>query len=235
MKTSKTAKAAVRCIGYIRVSTEGQAEEGVSLAQQEKAIRAYCDLYGVELLAIEVDAGLSAKTLSRPALQRAMARIEAGEADGLVVAKLDRLTRSVRDLGDLIEGPFSTAVLLSVAEQIDTRSAGGRLVLNVLASVSQWEREVIAERTTAAMQELRATKQYTGGVVRYGYRVGDDGALVPVDHEQQTIALAQELRAKGMSLRAVSAELTRAGRTSRNGKTFAAKQVAFMIAATQSA
>jgi DNA invertase Pin-like site-specific DNA recombinase len=103
------------------------------------------------------DAGLSAKTLDRPGLQTALAMLKTGQAAGLVIAKLDRLTRSVRDLGALIEGPFAAgkAALLSVSEQIDTRTAGGRLVLNILGSVSQWEREVIGERTAAALQHKK--------------------------------------------------------------------------------
>ena len=88
----------------------------------------------------------------------------------MVVAKLDRLTRSVRDLGALIEGPFAKAALLSVGEQIDTRSAGGRLVLHVLGSVAQWERETIGERVTAALAHLKAQGR-RAGCVPYGKRV----------------------------------------------------------------
>src|SRR5216684_2636542 len=85
--------------------------------------------------------------LDRPGLQRALAMLKAGEGEALLGVKLDRLTRSVVDLGTLVERYFvpGKAALLSVGEQIDTRSAAGRLVLNVLASVSQWEREAIGE------------------------------------------------------------------------------------------
>jgi DNA invertase Pin-like site-specific DNA recombinase len=111
-----------------------------------------------------VDAGESAKTLDRPGLQRALGTLKRGEADALLVVKLDRLTRSVVDLGSLVERYFAPgkAALLSVGEQIDTRSAAGRLVLNVLASVSQWEREAIAERTATAMQHKARQGEYAG-------------------------------------------------------------------------
>jgi site-specific DNA recombinase len=88
-----------------------------------------------------------------------------GTAEALLVVKLDRLTRSVVDLGTLVDRYFAPgkAALLSVGEQIDTRSAAGRLVLNVLASVSQWEREAIGERTATAMQHKASQGEYTAG------------------------------------------------------------------------
>ena len=138
-----------RTLAYLRVSTEKQADRGVSLDAQRAKATAYAQLYELELLEVIVDAGESAKSLDRPGLQRALGMLKRGEADALLVVKLDRLTRSVRDLGHLVEKYFAPgkAALLSVGEQIDTRSAAGRLVLNVLASVSQWEREAIGERT----------------------------------------------------------------------------------------
>ncbi|GAC1430248.1 MAG: hypothetical protein NVSMB62_27670 [Acidobacteriaceae bacterium] len=124
----------------------------------------------MDLCEVIVDAGESAKSLDRPGLQRALGMLKRGEAAALLVVKLDRLTRSVVDLGRLVEQYFAPgrAALLSVSEQIDTRSAAGRLVLNVLASVSQWEREAIGERTAVAMQHKVAQGEYTGGQTPYG-------------------------------------------------------------------
>jgi DNA invertase Pin-like site-specific DNA recombinase len=212
------------------VSTDKQADEGISLEVQEAQCRAYAGLYNLEIIAVIADPGQSAKSLARQGLTRALAMLAGGEAAGLLVSKLDRLTRSVRDLGALIEGPFATAALLSVSEQIDTRSAGGRLVLNVLASVSQWEREAIGERTASAMQHMRAAGKYTGGRARYGYRVGDDGLLVSDESEQATIARVREIRATTrLPLRSIGERLAREGRLSRHGKTFAAQQIAGML------
>lgn len=140
----------MKVVGYIRVSTDEQAESGYSLAAQERAIRAYCETYGLELLGIESDEGLSAKNLKRPGVHRAL-----DHGVGLVVWRLDRLTRSLRDLSVLLEGPFSTRALHSVQERLDTTTATGRLVVNMLGSVAQWEREVISERTKAGMAEAR--------------------------------------------------------------------------------
>jgi DNA invertase Pin-like site-specific DNA recombinase len=160
------------------VSTDKQADRGVSLDAQRAKVKAYAELYDLDSADVIVDAGESAKSLDRPGLQRALAMLKAGEADALLVVKLDRLTRSVVDLGSLVERYFAPgkAALLSVGEQIDTRSAAGRLVLNVLASVSQWEREAIGERTATAMQHKARQGEYTGGQAPYGRRIGPDGA-----------------------------------------------------------
>ena len=160
-----------RTVAYLRVSTEKQADAGVSLEAQQDKAKAYASLYDLSLVEVVIDAGESAKTLERPGLQRALTMLKTGKADALLVVKLDRLTRSVVDLGALIETYFAPgkAALLSVSEQIDTRSAAGRLVLNILASVSQWERETIGERTRDAMKHKQAQGEYIGGHAPYGY------------------------------------------------------------------
>ena len=221
-------------VAYLRVSTDKQADRGVSLDAQRAKVKAYAELYDLELVAIEVDAGQSAKTLDRPALQRALAMLKTGKAEALLVVKLDRLTRSVRDLADLVDGYFTKrSALLSVSEQIDTRSAAGRLVLNVLSSVGQWEREAIGERTSAAMQHLKEQGRFTGGkVAPYGYTLAHDGeTLVEVPAEQAVLAEARALRGAGLSLRNVAKALDAKGLRSRRGQRFAAEQVARMVAA----
>ena len=145
----------MRVVGYIRVSTEEQADRGLSLAAQRAKVEGYCRLYDLELVAIIEDAGQSAKTLKRDGLQHGLAMLRKGEAQGLVIAKLDRLTRSVGDWQDLIDCYFGERAgrqLFSVADSIDTRTAACRLVLNVLLSVAKWEREAIGERTRDALQ-----------------------------------------------------------------------------------
>jgi DNA invertase Pin-like site-specific DNA recombinase len=218
-------------VAYLRVSTDKQADRGVSLEAQRAKVQAYAELYDLELVAIEVDAGESAKSLDRPALRRALSMLKTGQAEALLVVKLDRLTRSVRDLADLVDGYFSKrAALLSVSEQIDTRSAAGRLVLNVLSSVGQWEREAIGERTAVAMRHLADQGRYTGGVAPYGWTLANDGtSLVAVEAEQGVIAKARELRAAGVSLRAVAATLAECGMVARSGRAFDPKAVANML------
>lgn len=220
-------QSASRVVAYVRVSTDKQADSGSSLEAQEAKIRAYCSLYDLELVAIEVDAGESAKSLDRPGLKRALERLDTFQADSLLVLKLDRLTRSVRDLCDLVDTYFRDGQysLLSVGEQIDTRSAAGRMVLNILTVIGQWEREAIGERTAAVMQHMKATGAFTGGWPPYGYRVVGE-ALEPVPEEQAIIESARAFRQQGMSLRSVAAALPENPRT---GKPFAASQIVRML------
>ncbi len=225
---------ATRTVAYIRVSTDKQADKGVSLDAQRAKVAAYAELYDLELIDVIVDAGVSAKTLDRPGLNRALDLLRKGRAEALLVVKLDRLTRSVRDLGSLVDTHFASGkcALLSVSEQIDTRSAAGRLVLNVLGSVSQWEREAIGERTAVAMQYKAACGEFIGGGAPYGYRIGTDGVhLVEDPAEQAVLEQARTLRKAGLSLRAIASELTRLGFTSRTGRQFASTQVSRMTAA----
>jgi site-specific DNA recombinase len=93
----------MQAIGYVRVSTDRQAEQGVSLEAQEAKIRAMATIHSAELVEVIVDGGESAKSLNRPGLQRLLALINAGQVQAVIVAKLDRLTRSVKDLCNLLE------------------------------------------------------------------------------------------------------------------------------------
>ena len=212
-----------RVVGYIRVSTQEQATEGYSLAAQEAKLRAYAELYDLELVAIETDAGQSGKTMDRPGLERCLEALRAGTADSLLVSKLDRLTRSVADMAKLIDEFFGDkapckATLFSVADQIDTRTAGGRLVLNVLVSVAQWERETIAERTKTALEQKKAMGEYAGGTRPFGFEL-DGTRLVAIPGEQDAITLILDLREQGRTLREIAAELTERGiETKRGGR-----------------
>lgn len=221
-----------RTVAYLRVSTDKQAEQGVSLEAQRSKVEAYAQLYDLELVAVIEDAGQSAKSLDRPGLDRALTLLRDGDADALLVVKLDRLTRSVRDLGELLESYFHAGpwALMSVSENIDTRSAAGRLVLNVLASVSQWEREVIGERTRAAMAHMKARREYTGGKPPYGWRLRADGRTLEEDPgEQAVMAEAQVARARGLTLREVVAHLDAEGMRSRRGTRFSLSAVSKMV------
>lgn len=223
-----------RAVAYIRVSTEKQVDKGVSLDAQREKVRAYASLYDIEIAEFIVDAGASASSLDRPGLKRALDMLRRRIVNALVVVKLDGLTRSVRDLGDLVDQYFDDgrAALLSVSEQVDTRTAAGRLVLNVLGSVSQWEREAIGERTSAAMRFKAGAGEFIGGGTPYGYRLAKDGTrLVTLPSEQRVVAAAKRLRARGLSLRAVASRLTRRGMRSRSGRPFVHTQVRRMVAA----
>ena len=217
-----------RAIAYIRVSTNQQADQGHSLLAQQEKVTAYASLYDLDIVDYVIETG-SAKNLNREGLQGALAQIKSGQADALIVVKLDRLTRSVVDLGYLVETYFNKAGLLSVSEQIDTRSASGRLVLNVLASVSQWEREAIGERTAVVKQSMKANGLYCGGIVPYGQMLVS-GELVTNPNEQAIINRAKALKAEGHSLRTIATMFSNEGLKTRKDTDFSHVLVSRMAA-----
>lgn len=213
----------LRLIGYARVSTARQAQEGVSLDAQESRLRDYCAVYGHDLLRVERDEGESASTLERPALSRALEAIGSGQADGLLVLKLDRLTRSVSDLARLLDFfKEDGRALLSVSDYINTATAAGRMTLNILASVSQWEREAIGERTAFALAQVKSDGGKIGALP-YGERRRDerDAAerriVEPSAEELRAVELIRSLWARGASLAAIAQELRACGVRPRHG------------------
>lgn len=149
-------------------------------------------------------------------LERLLALVDARKVDTVIVAKLDRLTRSVKDLALLLERFTRRGVaLVSVAESLDTSTAAGRLVLNIMVSVSQWEREAIGERTRDAMAHMKATRQ-AYGPTPYGFeRKGD--MLTTADDEQGTVQQIRQWHTNGWTLRKIAGELNRLGVATKNG------------------
>jgi site-specific DNA recombinase len=214
-----------RVVAYVRVSTEDQATKGVSIDAQEARIRAYATAMALDVSEVVVDAGESAKTLQRPGLQRILGGVRSREIGTVVVLKLDRLTRSTRDLAELLD-LFARvdAALVSVSESLDTTSACGRLVLNLLTTVAQWEREAISERTATALAHKRVSGRVYGSVP-FGYR--RDGDALVFDSAQQT-ALAEmvKLDANGASYRDIARRLEELGiATTRGGSRWHASSV----------
>lgn len=208
----------MKAIGYARVSTDKQADRGVSLEAQTAKVKAMAAVQDAELVDMIVDAGESAKSLNRPGMARLLSLVDAGAVDTVIIAKLDRLTRSVKDLADLLARFQKRGVsLVSVAESLDTGSAAGRLVLNIMVSVSQWEREAIGERTRDAMQHKRANGERVG-TVPFGYQTAAGGVRLESNTAEQGILVAmRELRAAGHSTRQIASELNRQGFTTRRG------------------
>lgn len=224
----------MRVVGYCRVSTAEQASDGVSLLAQADKVRGYCQLYGLDLLCVLSDPGETGKNLDRPALREALGMLDAGQAGGVVILKLDRLTRSVRDLGTLLDrhfGPEAGHQLFSVHDSIDTRTAAGRMILRVLTSVAEWEREAIVERTNEAIAHKRARGERIG-TVPFGWEVGADGKqLVLLQEEQDVLDWIRRLRAQGHSFRRIAADLTEARIPTKTGRSeWAAASVASILA-----
>ena len=175
------------------------------------------------------DAGESAKDLHRPALTDLLNRINTGQVACVIVAKLDRLTRSTKDLADLLSTFREKHVdFISTAESFDTSTATGRMVLNMIGVIAQWEREIISERTSAALQEKRAQGMATGGVAPYGYNF-INGERVENEREQAILTEIAAMKAAGESWQGIANRLTAKGHRTRGGGDFS-RQGIFRIA-----
>lgn len=217
----------MRALEYVRVSTDKQADSGVSLAAQTEKVRAMAVVQGAELVDVVVDAAESAKSLNRPGMARLLSMADAGAVDAVIIAKLDRFTRSVVDLAELLKRFDRRGVsLVSVADSLDTHSAAGRLVLNIMVSVSQWEREAIGERTRDAMRHKRQRGERVG-TVPFGYRAASDGVrLEPNPAEREILRHIHRLHVSGQSTRQIAAELNRLGYATRRGAAWRFQHVA---------
>jgi site-specific DNA recombinase len=215
-------------VGYARVSTEEQARGGVSLDAQEAGIRAYCAAQELTLAEVLVDAGESGKSMDRPQLNLLLERIAAGQVGAVVISKLDRLTRRTRDLLALVEDVFKPGgvELVSLSEQLDTRTPAGVLMLTLLGALAQMEREQIAERTRVALSYKRERGERLG-TTPLGYRTPmAGGAMVPDPTEIETVQYILRRRRHGhASYRAIAAELTARRTPTKRGREWHASTV----------
>lgn len=224
-------------IGYVRVSCVEQAQDGVSLDVQKDKLRAYCKLNRIRLIDIKSDEGISGGTLERPGLQSALRMLERGQAHVLVVAKLDRLTRSVKDLCGLVDRFFAKEPyhLLSVCGMVNTHTAAGRMMMLNLANYAQFERELIRERTLEAMQHLKA-QGVPLGPAQFGYRYSPEldehgrRKLVKVPEHLATLREMISLFDHGHSLAEVARILTERGMLSQSGCAWHPRTVALILA-----
>ena len=196
--------------GYIRVSTEGQASEGVSLEAQRAKIEAWCLANDVELAGVFVDAGISEKRAdNRPELQNALEAVT--KAKGvLVVYSLSRLARSTKDTIHISEQlDRAGADLVSLSEKLYTTSAAGKMVFRMMAVLAEFERDQVSERTRSAMQHMKSQSQRVGQIP-FGSELADDGkTLIPNVREQKIIELLELLRGSGLSYHKIAEVLNR--------------------------
>lgn len=155
---TKTHSGPVRAVGYVRVSTDDQADSGAGLAAQRQAIEAECERRGWELVALHTDAGASGKSLTgRPALLDALEAMDTGRAQVLLVSKLDRLSRSLLDFAGLMARAQRDGWnLVALDLGIDLSTPAGEFMASVMAAAAQWERRIIGARTRDALAAKRA-------------------------------------------------------------------------------
>lgn len=198
----------MKAVGYIRVSTEEQASEGVSLAAQAEKIRAYASLKSLTLTEIISDAGVSAgKALAaRPGGSRVIRAVRGGGAGAVVAVKLDRAFRDAADCLSVTRDWDQRGVAFHVIDlggnSMDTTGAAGRFMLTVIAGAAEMERNLIRERTRDALAAKRARRERVGQIP-YGWRLGPGKKLVAVSAEQRALRYMISLRADGVSLRSI--------------------------------
>lgn len=212
-------------IGYARVSTDEQVRSGVSLDVQESKIRDYAKLNDLELTQIVRDEGESGKNLQRPGIQQIIRQIDNPhiykQISGIIVYKLDRLSRKVIDTLNLIEKLDSHGVAFhSITEKIDTKSAMGKFFITILSALAQMERDMISERTKGALNYKRSQGGLAGGVP-YGYRSHGrkkEARLTKDNTEQKILRTILEVHNSGKSYNWIANELNRSGIPSRCGR-----------------
>lgn len=218
-----------KVIAYIRVSTDQQAQSGLSLEAQAERLKAYASLYDLEIVETITDSE-SASSLDRPGLTRARAMLAGGKASALLVSKLDRLTRSVCDLGELIKNDFAQgkADLMVVDEHVDTSTAAGRMVASMLAVVSEWECGTIGERTLKIVAHKRERGERVGMHAPLGCKLVGN-MVVPDEREREAIAIAKAMRAENASYGQIGKALAERGHKNRAGRHFEATTIRRML------
>ena len=207
-----------KAFGYARVSTPGQATEGISLSAQKDKIRLWAEAHGYHLASVHEDAGLSGgRADNRPGLQ-AVLDIVCAARGALVVFSLSRLARSTRDALQISERlDRAGADLVSLSERLDTSSSSGKMIFRLLAVLSEFERDQISERTRSAMQFLKSQGKRVG-TIPLGFDLADDGeTLLANGQEQDAIQVIHDLRAQGFTLRGIGQELQRRKVKSKQG------------------
>ncbi|QXO14585.1 serine integrase [Arthrobacter phage Kaylissa] len=210
----------MRIIGYVRLSRASR-EESTSVVRQREIITKTCAARDFELVDIVEDVDVSAtKTrLERPGLTEARARIKAGEADAVMVWRLDRIARSVVDFGVLLDEGLD---IISATEPLDTASPMGRAMAEVLQVFARLEAKTIGVRISASQEHLRRVGRFPGGVIPYGYRAvphpeGIGRALEPDPVEAGIVRRMADEVLSGASIYAVTVGLNRDGVPPRRG------------------
>jgi DNA invertase Pin-like site-specific DNA recombinase len=215
-------------VGYMRVSSQGQVEDGVSLDAQRAKIEAWAKLHDETDIVIYQDAGISGASMDqRPGLQNAL-RDVCRRKGVLVIYSLSRLARSTRDTLSISDRlAKSGAELVSLSERIDTTSASGKMVFRMMAVLAEFERDQISERTRAAMAHLRSSRRRFSRFAPYGWDFDRSGELIlPNLVEHQVIGRMVEMRAQGLTFQAIAERLTEESvPTKHSGRPWTAKVV----------
>ena len=213
-----------KAVLYCRVSTIDQGENGNGLDVQTERLAAYCALQGLEVAATFTDVGISGgiPLSDRPEGGKMLEFIKREKIGHVIVLKLDRIFRNAEDALRMSRTWDKSGVGLHVIDMgnqsVSTASPIGKLLFTMMAAFAELERNMISERTTAALQHKKRNGERVG-CIEYGYMLASDGKhLEPCPQEQKNIALILRLRDKGFSLRDIGSELVRRGIKNRFGR-----------------
>ncbi len=220
----------MQAIGYARVSSQEQVD-GTSLKNQEDQIRAYCAMKGIDLAGVLVDAAVSGgKPLAdRPAGREVVTALMTGQADSIIICKLDRGFRSASDCQINVEAwekkNISLHILNLGGQTIDTSTPTGKFFMTVTAGAAELERNLIRERCNDGRKARRAEGKRIGEIP-YGWKLADDDkSLVEAPEEQEALRLVYDMRNNGHTLQAIATELNRRGYHAKKGGQWSYGQV----------
>lgn len=216
--------------GYIRVSTERQVE-GYSIEGQITQIEQYCQFNGYELVDIYADRGISGKSMNRPELQRMLNDAKNGKLDCVMVYKTNRLARNTSDLLTIVEELHRQNVeFFSLSERMEVKNSTGKLMLQILASFSEFERNTILENIYTG-QYQRALEGYYQGNLPLGYNNIPDNKkeLMINQHEANIVKYIFESYAKGHGYRKIANALNHKGYVTKKGNPFSISAVTYIL------
>jgi len=215
----------MRAIGYVRVSTEEQAKEGISIENQIERIKSYCNYKGFELIEIIRDEGISGgKNRERGGFVSLLDRIEQNGFDAIVLYSLERISRDMLTLLCLEKYLNAYNIELHTVEgEINTSTPDGFMSFAMRAFLGEMERRQIKYRTKKAL-EYKKQKREVVGQIPYGYKREGD-SLIPEEREQEVIRIVNRLYGQGKGISAIAKRLTQLGYRTRQGKNFRAEQV----------
>lgn len=214
---------------YARVSTEEQAKEGFSIAAQLQTLRQYAQIYNWEVIDEYVDEGISGKSVKgRPEMKRLIKDVENERFDAVIVWKISRLSRNMLETLMILDKFEEYNVkFISYSENFDTSSPIGRLVLQIMASIAEMERNTLAENVKLGMKQRALEGRWNGGVV-FGYDTVKK-QLVINEKEAEVVQLIFHMYANGKGLRAISNHLNKAGYKTKRNRYFSINGVAQIL------
>ncbi|HEY0087946.1 MAG TPA: recombinase family protein, partial [Candidatus Lokiarchaeia archaeon] len=218
----------VRAAIYTRVSTEDQAKEGFSLGAQLEKLRSYCKARDYEIGGEYIDDGYSGRYVKRPAYTRMMEEME--KWDTILVIKMDRIHRNSKNFMLMMENlKKSGKEFVSMTESLDTSTAMGRFVMDIIQRIAQLESEQIGERVYIGMEQKAKTN---GGVlgfnIPYGYNYSSE-KLILNENEGKNVTKIFEMYLKGLSMKKIANELNKKNIPTKFNKTWGTQTVSLIL------